>query len=204
MVPFQDPGCGRFASRKLQKKYKRREDTEWQRKKWKKQVKIHSEKNTPKYIKSISYGDTIGMSIHFQMNIYYIPVTTRQNALCFRCAFWLFLVQSRKWLKLYSCKFQWSQNPTIQSHFSINSYHKKEVCFGRIRIKRLAGEVRTFPCVPVSTGILSNNPGPGMCQTTERPRDWDLHCQETVWHTAWHFATRNSHPKIRDRFRLYI
>lgn len=78
----------------VQKKYKRREDTEWQRKKWKKQVKIHSEKNTPKYIKSISYGDAIGMSIHFQMNIYCIPVTTKQNALCFWCAFRLFLVQS--------------------------------------------------------------------------------------------------------------
>lgn len=34
-------------------------------KKWKKQVKIHSEKNTPKYIKSISYGDATGMSIRF-------------------------------------------------------------------------------------------------------------------------------------------
>lgn len=132
----------------VQKKYKRREDTEWQRKKWKKQVKIHSEKNTPKYIKSISYGDAIGMSIHFQMNIYYIPVTTRQNALCFRCAFWLFLVQSRKWLKLYSCKLQWSQNPIIQSHFSVNSYHKKEVCFGRIRIKRLAGGSEDFSLCP--------------------------------------------------------
>lgn len=110
--------------------------------------------------------------------------------------------QSRKWLKLYSCKFQWSQNPIIRSHFSVNSHHKKKVCFGRIRIKRFVGEVRTFPCVPVSTGILSNNPGPEMCQTTERPRDWDLHCQETVWYTAW--PPPGIHIlKIRDRFRLY-
>lgn len=181
----------------VQKKYKRREDTEWQRKKWKKQVKIHSEKNTPKCIKSISYGDAIGTSIHFQMNIYYIPVTTRQNALCFRCAFWLFLVQSRKWLKLYSCKLQWSQNLIIQSYFSVNSYiTKRKFVLEESESRGLQGKWGLF---------LVSQWAQGSCQTTQGQGCAKLpRGQETVWHTAWHFATRNSHPKIRDRFRLYI
>lgn len=91
----------------------------------------------------------------------------------------------------------------IQSHFSVDSYHEEEVCFGRIRMRGLLG-TEDFPCIPVSTGILSNT-GPGTCQTPKRPSDWNWHCQETVWHTAWRSTTRNSHPKkIRDRFRLYI
>lgn len=103
-------------------------------------------------------GDATGMSIYFKMNIYCISITTEQNSLCFRCAFQL---QSRKRLKLYSCTLKWSQNPIIQSHFSVDSHYKKEVCFGRTRIKRFAGKIRTFPRAQVSSEILSDYTGLG-------------------------------------------
>lgn len=94
-----------------------------------------------------------------------------QNSLSFRCAFQL---QSRRRLKLYSYTLKWSQNPIIQSHFSVDSHYKKEVCFGRTRIKRFAGKMRTFPRAQVSAEILSDYTEPEtQCGTgqTKRPND---------------------------------
>lgn len=87
------------------------------------------------------------MSIHFKMNIYCISIKTKQNSLCFRCAFQLFLVQSRKCLKLYSCNLS-SQNPIIQSHFSVDSHYKKEACFRRIRNQEVYWGNEDFPSCP--------------------------------------------------------
>lgn len=134
------------------------------------------------------------------MNIYCIPLTTKQNKTPYVLGvlfgyFWY--NQSRKWLKLYSCKLKWSQNPIIQSHFSIDSYHKKEVCFGRIGNERCAREVRLF---------LVSQWARGSCQTTQGQEPAKLlRGQVTEISSArrqcvCHTATRNSHPKHHPKY----